>query len=65
MCNFFGGSIFNICLLSDYDPKIDSNHEMIPNKEKKKLLKKSIGILSELTSFSKDFGVYSFDRTIK
>jgi sugar phosphate isomerase/epimerase len=31
---------------------------MIPNKEKKKLLKKSVSILSELTSFSKDFGVY-------
>ena len=58
MCNFFGGSIFNICLLSDYDLKIDWNHEMIPNKEKKKLLKKSVSILSELTSFSKDFGVY-------
>ena len=29
LCNFFGGSIFNICLLSDYDPKIDRNHEMI------------------------------------
>jgi sugar phosphate isomerase/epimerase len=58
MCNFFGGSIFNVCLLSDYDLKIDWNHEMIPNKEKKKLLKKSVSILSELTSFSKDFGVY-------
>lgn len=58
MCNFFGGSIFNVCLLSDYDLKIDRNHEMIPNKEKKKLLKKSVNILSELTSFSKDFGVY-------
>ena len=57
LCNFFGGSIFNICLLSDYDPKIDRNHEMIPNKEKKKLLKRSIGVLSELTNFSKDFGV--------
>ena len=58
MCNFFGGSIFNVCLLSDYDLKIDWNHEMISNKEKKKLLKKSVSILSELTSFSKDFGVY-------
>ena len=57
LCNFFGGSIFNICLLSDYDPKIDRNHEMISNKEKKKLLKRSIGVLSELTNFSKDFGV--------
>ena len=58
MCNFFGGSFFNVCLLSNYDLKIDSNHEMIPNKEKMKLLKKSVSILSELTSFSKDFGVY-------
>lgn len=58
MCNFFGGSIFNVCLLSDYDLKIDWNHEMISNKEKKKLLKKSVSILSELTSFSKDLGVY-------
>ena len=58
ICNFFGGSIFNICLLSDYDLKKDWNHEMIPNKEKKKLLKKSVNILSELTRFSKDFGVY-------
>ncbi len=57
LCNFFGGSIFNICLLSDYDPKIDRNHEMISNKEKMKLLKRSIGVLSELTNFSKDFGV--------
>ncbi|MGI0052067.1 MAG: TIM barrel protein, partial [Nitrososphaeraceae archaeon] len=57
LCNYFGGSIFNICLLSDYDPKIDRNHEMISNKEKKKLLKRSIGVLSELTNFSKDFGV--------
>lgn len=57
LCNFFGGSIFNICLLSDYDPQIDRNHEMISNKEKKKLLKRSIGVLSELTNFSKDFGV--------
>ena len=57
LCNFFGGSIFNICLLSDYDPKIDRNHEIISNKEKKKLLKRSIGVLSELTNFSKDFGV--------
>jgi len=58
ICNFFGGSIFNICLLSDYDLKKDWNHEMIPNKEKKKLLKRSVNILSELTRFSKDFGVY-------
>ena len=58
LCNFFGGSIFNICLLSDYNLKIDWNHEIIPNKEKKKLLKKSENILSELTNFSKDFGVY-------
>jgi sugar phosphate isomerase/epimerase len=57
LCNFFGGSIFNICLLSDYIPKIDRNHEIISNKEKKKLLKRSIGVLSELTNFSKDFGV--------
>ena len=57
LCNFFGGSIFNICLLSDYDPKIDRNHEMISNKEKMKLLKRSIDVLSELTNFSKDFGV--------
>ena len=57
LCNFFGGSIFNICLLSDYDPNIDRNHEMISNKEKMKLLKRSIGVLSELTNFSKDFGV--------
>lgn len=58
LCNFFGGSIFNICLLSDSNLKIDWNHEIIPNKEKKKLLKKSENILSELTNFSKDFGVY-------
>ena len=58
ICNFFGGSIFNICLLSDYHLKKDWNHEMIPNKEKKKLLKKSVNILLELTRFSKDFGVY-------
>jgi D-psicose/D-tagatose/L-ribulose 3-epimerase len=58
ICNFFGGSIFNICLLSDYHLKKDWNHEMIPNKEKKKLLKRSVNILSELTRFSKDFGVY-------
>jgi D-psicose/D-tagatose/L-ribulose 3-epimerase len=58
ICNFFGGSIFNICLLSDYDLNKDWNHEMIPNKEKKKLLKRSVNILSELTRFSKDFGVY-------
>ena len=58
ICNFFGGSIFNICLLSDYDLKKDWNHEMIPNKEKNKLLKRSVNILSELTRFSKDFGVY-------
>jgi D-psicose/D-tagatose/L-ribulose 3-epimerase len=58
ICNFFGGSIFNICLLSDYDVKKDWNHEMIPNKEKKKLLERSVNILSELTRFSKDFGVY-------
>ena len=56
LCNFFGGSIFNICLLSDYYPKIDRNHEMISNKEKMKLLKRSIGVLSELTNYSKDFG---------
>ena len=37
--------------------KIDRNHEIISNKEKKKLLKRSIGVLSELTNFSKDFGV--------
>ena len=58
ICNFYGGSILNICLLSDYELKIDWNHAMIPNKEKKKLLKRSISILSELTDFSKDFGVY-------
>ncbi len=58
ICNFFGGSIFNICLLSDYDLKIDQNHEMISNKIKKKLLKRSVTVLSELTNFSKDYGVY-------
>lgn len=58
ICNFFGGSIFNVCLLSDYDLKIDQNHEMIPNKEKKKLLKRSVSVLSELTNFSKDYGVH-------
>ncbi|MGZ5471315.1 MAG: TIM barrel protein, partial [Nitrososphaeraceae archaeon] len=58
ICNFLGGSIFNVCLLSDYDLKIDKNHEMIPNKEKKKLLKRSVTVLSELTNFSKDYGVH-------
>jgi sugar phosphate isomerase/epimerase len=58
MCNYFGGSILNICILSDNDLKIDRNHEVIPNKDKKKLLKGLLPILSELTYFSKDFGVY-------
>lgn len=58
ICNFFGGSIFNVCLLSDYVLKIDQNHEMISNKEKKKLLKRSVTVLSELTNFSKDYGVH-------
>lgn len=58
MCNYFGGSILNVCLLSDNNLKIDRNHEVIPNKDKKKLLKGLIPILSELTYFSKDFGVY-------
>ena len=58
ICNFLGGSIFNVCLLSDYVLKIDQNHEMISNKEKKKLLKRSVTVLSELTNFSKDYGVH-------
>jgi D-psicose/D-tagatose/L-ribulose 3-epimerase len=58
ICNFFGGSIFNVCLLSDYVLKIDQNHEIISNKEKKKLLKRSVTVLSELTNFSKDYGVH-------
>lgn len=58
MCNHFGGSILNVCLLSDNNLKIDYNHEIIPNKDKKKLLKGLLPILSELTDFSKDYGVY-------
>jgi D-psicose/D-tagatose/L-ribulose 3-epimerase len=58
MCNYFGGSILNVCLLSDNNLKIDYNHEIIPNKDKKKLLKGLLPILSELTDFSKDYGVY-------
>ena len=58
MCNYFGGSILNVCLLSDNYLKIDRNHEVISNKDKKKLLKGLLPVLSELTYFSKDFGVY-------
>lgn len=58
MCNYYGGSILNVCLLSDYDLKIDRNHELISYKDKKKLLKRLLPILSELTYCSKDFGVY-------
>jgi len=57
MCNYFGGTFFNICLLSDKDLQLDYNHEVIPNKDKKKLLKKILPILSELTYYSKEFGV--------
>lgn len=57
MCNYFGGTFFNICLLSDKYLQLDYNHEVIPNKDKKKLLKKILPILSELTYYSKEFGV--------
>jgi D-psicose/D-tagatose/L-ribulose 3-epimerase len=57
MCNYFGGTFFNICLLSDKDLQLDHNHEIIPNKDKKKLLKRILPILSELTCYSKEFGV--------
>ncbi|HJT83360.1 MAG TPA: sugar phosphate isomerase/epimerase [Nitrososphaeraceae archaeon] len=57
MCNYFGGTFFNICLLSDKDLQLDYNHEIIPNKDKKKLLKRILPILSELTYYSKEFGV--------
>jgi sugar phosphate isomerase/epimerase len=58
MCNYFGGTIFNICLLSDYSINIDSNHELIPNKDKRKLLQRILPTISEITNFSKDYGVY-------
>ena len=57
MCNHFGGTFFNICLLSDKDLQLDYNHEVIPNNDKKKLLKRILPILSELTYYSKEFGV--------
>ncbi|HET8793744.1 MAG TPA: sugar phosphate isomerase/epimerase family protein, partial [Nitrososphaeraceae archaeon] len=57
MCDYFGGTFFNICLLSDKYLQLDYNHEVIPNKDKKKLLKKILPILSELTYYSKEFGV--------
>jgi D-psicose/D-tagatose/L-ribulose 3-epimerase len=57
MCNYFGGSILNICLLSDYSINIDYNHEVIPNKDKRKLLKRLLPIITEITNFSKDYGV--------
>jgi D-psicose/D-tagatose/L-ribulose 3-epimerase len=58
MCNYFGGTIFNLCLLSDYSINIDSNHELIPNKDKRKLLQRLLPNISEITNFSKDYGVY-------
>ncbi|MGE0243195.1 MAG: TIM barrel protein [Nitrososphaeraceae archaeon] len=57
MCNYFGGSFFNICLLSDKGLQLDYNHEVIPKKDKKKLLKRILPVLSELTHYSKEFGV--------
>ncbi|HEX5185806.1 MAG TPA: sugar phosphate isomerase/epimerase family protein [Nitrososphaeraceae archaeon] len=57
MCNYFGGTFFNICLLSDKDLQLDYNHEIIPRKDKRKLLKRILPILSKLTYYSKEFGV--------
>ena len=57
MCNYFGGTFFNICLLSDKDLQLDYNHEIIPREDKRKLLKRILPILSELTYYSKEFGV--------
>jgi len=57
LCNYFGGTFFNICLLSDEDLKLDYNHEIISQKDKKKLLKRTLPILSELTYYSKEYGV--------
>ena len=46
MCNYFGGTFFNICLLSDKDLQLDYNHEIIPREDKRKLLKRILPILS-------------------
>lgn len=57
MSNYFGGYFFNICLMSDHPVSLDFNHERISIREKKKILKKSIPILHELSEFANEYGI--------
>ena len=58
MCNYLGGNLFNICLLSDYSESQDFNHTYISTREKKKSLQQITSILSDLSKFSQQYGVY-------
>jgi len=58
MCNFLGGNLFNICLLSDYSELQDFNHIYISPRQKKKSLQQIMSILSDLSKFSQEYGVY-------
>lgn len=57
MTNYFGGYFFNICLISDHPVSLDFNHERISIGEKKKILRKSIPILYELSEFANEYGI--------
>lgn len=57
LCNYFGGGLINICLLSDPINYLDVTHSNVLKDEKTKLLKKSIPILNELSLIAKDSNV--------
>jgi len=58
MCNYLGGNLFNICLLSDYSESQDFNHTNISPRERKKSLQRITSILSDLSKFSQEYGIY-------
>ena len=58
MCQELGGSEINVCLFADEESEIfDKNHGVVPENQKKDVLKKSIPLLTDLSKYAADYGV--------
>jgi sugar phosphate isomerase/epimerase len=57
MCNSLGGKEMNICLFADDWSGFDKTHEMIPPKEKERVLARSIVALKGICDVAANYGV--------
>lgn len=58
LCGQLGGQQFNVCLFADpCTTMLDFSHRVLPQRQKLKLVERSIPLLRSLANYAKDYGV--------